>query len=166
LNKNLNKSVLLIAGEGGHLEQARRFNEMNQKLVNGEFIVVTDEQEKNVKLSCEVIRMKNISALTKQRTIRNMMAFMVLFTIEFVKTLYILFKTRPCGVIAFGPIFCLPFIFWARVSGLKAVYIETWSKFYEPTITAKICNKLAHRIYIQNITLKDKLVNGIYGGRL
>lgn len=166
MEKDKTNPILLIAGEGGHLEQARRFNELNKEYAEQEFIVVTDEQERNVNLCCDVVRMNNISALTKQRTLINVLMFMPLFIIEFFKVLSIILKNKPHGVIAFGPIFCVPFIFWARILGLKTVYIETWSKFYEPTITAKICKRIAHRVYIQNITLKDKLSEGIYAGKL
>mgnify|MGYP000453316050 CR=1 FL=1 len=162
----MTKPILLIAGEGGHLEQARRFYEINNKLDNTKFIIVTDEQLKNISIGCEVTRMKNISRFTKQRSLINLLIFIFFFVVEFIKTLFFILKVRPSGVVAFGPIFCLPYITWARILGLKTVYIETWSKFYEPSITATICQKIVHRIYIQNITLKEKLREGIYSGKL
>ena len=166
LKQNTVKPILLIAGEGGHLEQARRFFELNKQLDNTNFLIVTDEQMKNVNLTCEVVRKNNISSYTKQRSAINLVIFFFYFILEFISALFLIIKVRPSGVVAFGPIFCLPYIVWARILGLKTVYIETWSKFYEPSITAKICQKLVHRIYIQNTSLKERLSKGIYGGKL
>jgi beta-1,4-N-acetylglucosaminyltransferase len=165
LKKYKVKPILLVAGEGGHLEQARRFNKLNSEYAQ-EFIVITDEQQNNIKFNCTVVRMKNISRLLKQRSFLNLMQFFFLFSIQFIRVLRVIVRTKPHGVVAFGPIFCVPFIFWARILRLNTVYVETWSKFYNPSITAKVCIKIAHRLYIQNITLKNKLRNSIYAGKL
>lgn len=164
--QNSKKPILLVAGEGGHLEQARRFSVLDASDDNPKFIVVTDDQLNNIPFQCQVERNKNISSYTKVRTVANLTLFFFLFAIHFFKSLYFILKVRPSGVVAFGPAFCFPYIFWARLLGFKTVYIETWSKFYEPSITAKISQKISHRIYIQNSTLKEKLPKAIYGGRL
>jgi beta-1,4-N-acetylglucosaminyltransferase len=160
------KPILLIAGEGGHLEQVRRFHAQNHVHCNNPFIVITDDQAKNVEFGCEVIRMKNLSEYSKQRTFINQILFVLLLLLELIKVFILVFKLKPQGTIMFGPLFCLPFAICSKVLGVKTVFIETWSKFFEPTKTAKFCKNIVNRIYFQNKTLKKKLPTGIYGGKL
>lgn len=158
--------ILLIAGEGGHLEQARRFNQMHKDMSDAKFIIITDEKNETIKLDCEVVRMKNISAITKKRSIVNVFLFSIILFFESIKVLHLLLKIKPKGLIAFGPLMCFPFIIIAKLLRIKCVFIETWSKFFEPTLTVKYCKFLVDRVYFQNKTLNKKLPKAIYGGKL
>jgi beta-1,4-N-acetylglucosaminyltransferase len=160
------RKVFLVAGEGGHLEQARRFALTNSGYPNCIFVIVTDSNTDIISFDSEVVRMKNISELLKHKSLFNLAIFLPMFFIESLKVFLLLLLIRPKGIISFGPAFSTPFIFFARFLKIRSIFIETWSKFYEPSISGKVASLVAHKIYYQNITLKNKYKNGVYAGRL
>lgn len=161
------RPVLLVAGEGGHAAQASRFAvQMSTELACAEVVLLTEDAGVCVQFEGQLVLRRNLSRLSKFRGPRAIAAVAAAFCAEFLAAPFLLRQLRPCGLVAFGPLFCLPVCIWARVMGLRVVYVESWSRFYEPSLTGRAMGILANRIYYQNETLGNHLKGASYGGRL
>ncbi|MEL4415887.1 PssD/Cps14F family polysaccharide biosynthesis glycosyltransferase [Shewanella algae] len=157
--------VLIVAGEGGHFAQAKRFVNLectNSNLV--EYTVISDSSSyiDNVKVIKEI----KLSKFTKNRNFFNLIVFFVLSIYVFFHSLFYVINCEARVIVSFGPIISIPYLFWGKLLGKKVVHIETWSRFYTKSMTGKIAYHLADKFVIQNEELKALYPLAIYGGRL
>lgn len=157
--------VVFVAGEGGHAAQALRFVAKTTLPRKG-FVIVTEAPDVSVPCDVELNVWRNLSRHSKYRSLRNTIFFLLELCWLFAKSGVFIWKRRPVGIVAFGPAFCIPFCVWAKVLGIRVVYIETWSKFYTRTKTGSIMQHIANRIYVQNRTICKAYKNARYGGTL
>jgi len=161
------RPILLVGGEGGHAAQASRFAVQIRDEAEGVMaVLLTEDAGVCVPFEGQLILRRNLSRLSKFRGPRALVAVGAAFCAEFLAAPFMLRRLRPCGLVAFGPLFCLPVCIWARVMGLKVVYVESWSRFYERSLTGRAMGFLANKIYYQNETLVNVFKDATYAGRL
>lgn len=162
---NKKRKVTIVAGEGGHLAQAKRFISLDSEFyVDVEYILITDSKIKIP--NTEVYLEKNISKYTKQRNILNLLMFFVYYMRLFVNSFIYIVSKKPKVLISFGPILAIPYLFWGKLFGIQIIHVETWSRFYSKSFAGKFAYYLADKFIIQNLELKNLYPNSIYGGRL
>lgn len=61
-----------------------------------------------------------------------------------------LWHERPQAVISTGAEVALPVFFIARILGIKTIFIETCTRFHNPTLTGRLAYWLSNRFYVQN----------------
>lgn len=163
----MKRPMLLVAGEGGHVVQARRFAALvRDEAYANEIVLLTEKSEVQPTDDMVTIYGRNLARASKFRSVRNNIALAWALVLWFLEAPRIIRRVNPYGVVAFGPLFCLPVCLWAKILGLKVVHIETWSRFYAKSASGWAMQFLADRIYYQNATLDGQYKNGIYGGRL
>jgi len=70
------------------------------------------------------------------------------------------------GLVSTGPgMVVLPAIIF-KLLGKKVIFLESWSRFYTPSLTGKIMYRIADTFYIQNETLQSTYPKAIFSGRL
>jgi UDP-N-acetylglucosamine:LPS N-acetylglucosamine transferase len=163
------KRVFIIAGQGGHLEQAKRFIQL-PTTIESDLVLISDcdphfALHKEL-AELEVVKVNNISEISKRTGLMNKLVLVYsLFKLILISVI-LFFKYRPSGIITFGPLICVPFLFWSKIFKIKSVHIETWSKFYEPTKCGLFASRFAQKIYVQNETLMKALNESEYSGKL
>lgn len=157
--------IVILAGEGGHCEQALRFASL-LKIRSVKYVILTEYSGVKKVQSSNVILRRNISKLSKSNRVFFFLIYFFIFFSEFIYFSRFANKNKINGLVAFGPVFCLPYVFAAKAFGIKTIFIESWSKFKNKSKTGLLLEFFVSRIYIQNIGLSKIYLNSIYSGRL
>jgi len=150
--KNKPPTYIIISGEGGHFEQAKRLC----KLITDEernAIIVTEYSPlaKNCKFKtiCEF----NISRLSKNKRLVFLLLMPVYLIIKPILNYFIIYKYRPANIITLGPFYSISWSISAFIFRIKSIHIESWSKFYCTSKTTKFVSKISSKVYYQNKNL-------------
>ncbi len=158
--------IVLVYGCGGHQSQMQRL--LAKKLINENdnitLIGITDSLHP---INRPIIRTYIFKEFRDKKS-----NWITLLTLPFsvlaliIRTLILLFKFKVKAVITTGPglaiIPCL--IFW--LFNKKLIVFETWSKFYKPSITAKVLYRFSGLFIIQHQTMSKVFPKAKYWGRL
>lgn len=154
-------AIILLAGEGGHFEQAKRLFYYLGLDNKSEVFVYTDYLNKEIH---ESLKYESLGALRDKNGLSLVGAFSY-FLKSFRTTLSYCFKYK-VSVISTGPgISIIPSLV-VKLFGGRVIHIETWSRFYSSSATGKIMYLIADKFYIQNKELLAVYPKGIYAGRL
>lgn len=157
---NKPKSILMVYGPGGHKEQAKRL----LKLKKSDAIIIELSEKGIAPISNSNVIYKTLPFENKYKA--NHFRIMIsLFYLVFL-TVKIFILHNPKKVVSTGPIIGIVPIVMSWITGKESVFIESWSRFYEPSTTGKILTFFAKKIYIQNHELKKHYPSGIFSGRL
>lgn len=151
------RSVYLVAGEGGHAEQARRLIQgLNFQGVALVFMSSARHPATDV-LLLEVRRKYNPTILATINAV-------IVNTLRSFSS----FRSQPPGLlISTGPaLACIPAVIARFVYNVPVVHIETWSRFRSRSITGRFMIHIADRFYYQNIDLSSQYEGASYSGRL
>ncbi len=152
------KTVFLIYGEGGHQAQMRRLVKLiGQSDINFVHIVDSD-----INTNDKIYKTFPIRKKKNNKIIFSL--FSMLYNLIF--AFYLFCKYRPKVVLSTGPAICFPFFVVSKLFRSKSVFLETWSRFYSKSFTAKIVYPIADHFYYQNINLSSFYPKGEYSGRL
>lgn len=64
-------------------------------------------------------------------------------------SLWVLFREKPDVIFSTGSEIALPFIFWGRLFGLKSIFLESWARVSQPSLTGKIAYYLVDEFLVQ-----------------
>jgi UDP-N-acetylglucosamine:LPS N-acetylglucosamine transferase len=73
-------------------------------------------------------------------------------------------QLKPKIVISTGAAMCVPFIWVARVRGVRIAYIETVTRIDAPSLTCRLVRPAATRVYVQWPELAKRVPGAIYVG--
>lgn len=151
--------IFYIYGEGGHKAQMDRFKSL-----------ITTEQTEviNIVDTKNMVLGSNYYYVPPLRKKFNNKKIYVLYSsfYNFCYAFYLIYKFKPKALISTGPALCIPFFLISKLIGSKTIFIETWSRFYSKSFTAKLAYPLVDRFYYQNIELATLYPKGHYAGRL
>lgn len=162
---NMKQKVLIVAGEGGHVEQAKRLIEcfdMNKY----EIFIATDSKNIFEFTDCKIITFSPISSFTKYYSFANLLYFNVKLIMMFPTLFKIFSMNKFSGLISLGPVFSIPCCLVAKLLRVKVIHIETWSRFSSKSFTGRVMYYLSDRFYFQNKGLSYFYPKGFYSGRL
>lgn len=154
----INKTVFLVYGEGGHQAQMKRLVKL-LGCSDIDFVHIVDSE-----LSVDGNVYKTLPIRKKQSN-SFLFSFFSLFY-NFALAIKLFFKYKPIAVLSTGPMICFPFFIVSKLFGSKSIFLETWSRFYSKSFTAKIVYPFVDHFYYQNIELSVFYPNGKYSGRL
>ena len=84
-----------------------------------------------------------------------------------VRTSYQLIRTHNVGfVLSTGPGIAIPVAVAAKLRGVRVSHVETWSRFYSSSWTARFLYLLASDFYVQNKELLSIFPKATWSGRL
>lgn len=82
---------------------------------------------------------------------------------QMVKSFYligrILFRERPDVIVSTGSEIAIPAFFWAKILGIKTVYIESWCRVRSVSTTGKVVYPVSDLFLVQWPELVDQLGN-------
>ena len=143
--------ILIIAGRGGHLEQANRLRDGLNQVKEVSFVLLTENGANHnlhkynfIYYSAETRNKKSWSL-----SVLNMPRVAVL---QFFSTLKILYEHKIDLVLTTGSGLSIIPSLVCRFAGKTVVYIETWSRFYSLSLTGKIMRPISSVFLVQNKT--------------
>lgn len=148
------KKVLFVASSGGHLEEISRL-----KRIAGEYdnALVT---EKN---GFEVRDFGNRQYFVPQIN-RKEILFLPKFIGLFFRALWILGKEKPDVVITTGALIAYPFCILEKMRGGKVIYIESFARVREPSLSGKLIHKHADLFLVQWEDMLEYFPDAVLGG--
>ncbi len=137
--------ICLISSSGGHFEQLLMLLDMGDEFKT---FIVTEKTQYN-------IDDKKIQYFVPQVN-RKQITFIPQMLKNFTKSSYILLKEKPDVIISTGVLAAIPMMILGRLFNKKVIYIESFAKINNPTITGKIIYKykIANRFYVQWESMK------------
>jgi beta-1,4-N-acetylglucosaminyltransferase len=63
--------------------------------------------------------------------------------------LWILLRERPRVVLSLGAEIAVPFFFWARLLGMRSIFIESWCRVENLSLTARLVYPLVDEFWVQ-----------------
>lgn len=146
--------VLFVASSGGHLEEISQL-----KKVAGEYenALVT---EKN---GFEVRNFGNRQYFVPQIN-RKELLFLPKFIGLFFRTWRILRKEKPTVVITTGALIAYPFCVLQKLRRGKVIYIESFARVKEPSLSGKLIHKHADLFIVQWEDMLEYFPDAVLGG--
>lgn len=145
-----NVKLLLVSSSGGHFEQLKMLKPLMQKY---ESCVVTERVLTSDKADYYMVQISHTDKL-----------ILFKFIADFIIAIKIWIKEKPDVVISTGSMIVLPFAILAKLTRKKIIFIETFAKRDDPTLTGKLMYKCADLFIIQWESLRKHYPNAIYGG--
>ena len=152
-----NKKICLAASSGGHLEQL---------ITLAPYLMEYDKFFVTEKTKYDSMTKDRKVYLLKQTNRREIMCIPNLIINSF-KSMYILIKEKPDVVITTGVLSVIPLALLAKLFRKKLIYIESYAKIDDATLSGKLLYKFADAFYVQwpemlKIFPNAKYVGGIY----
>jgi beta-1,4-N-acetylglucosaminyltransferase len=144
--------VLLVASNGGHLLQLLQL--ANAWPHERRRWVTFDKPDARSLLAAEEVTYAHYPT---NRSVKNLLrnTMLALRTIR---------RLRPAAVVTTGAGVAVPFCYAARLLGARVVYIESFSRISEPSLTARLVHPVAHRFFVQWPELEPRFRKAEYAG--
>lgn len=146
--------LCLVSSSGGHLEQLMRLAPLLERY---EGFFVTEETDYDVGFgAAPVFRIPSVN--------RTDAGFAGKLARGFIAAARILRKKRPTVIVSTGALSTLPLLVLGKLSGCKIIYVESFAKVSEPTLTGKVAYRLADQFYVQWEPLLSCYPKALYRG--
>lgn len=148
--------ICFVASSGGHMEELSRLRNM----VNATDFVLTEKSDYNVVDWCSHVY--EFSQINRKEKF-----FVVKFVRLFIYSLGILLKEQPKVIISTGSLVTFPISLLGKVLGKKIVYIESFARVEEGSLTGKLMYRIADLFVVQweemlRVYPKAKYVGAIF----
>ena len=137
--------LLIVCSPGGHFSEAIK---LVKDLKNVNYIFITHDVN-----SKDVYR-NTLVAPHINRDWRLILQIIYAFRI--------IRKERPKIILSTGSSIAVSFFLVAKFMRIKTIYVESPTRIYNPSLTAKIVKFLASRMYVRHPKLLNKLPHAIY----
>ena len=149
------KKVLMVASSGGHMEELTRLKKVISKYdccwvtENNDFQTYGD----NVQINYYVPQVN-----------RRELLFPAKFLYVSLKALYIILKEKPDFVISTGALISYPFCRIAKWMGKKVIFIESFARVNELSMTGRLLYNHVNRFIVQWPELSEEYDKAVVGG--
>lgn len=146
--------VLFISSSGGHYEQLKMMKPLMEKYDSR---IITEKMLSAGKADYYMLQISHTDKLIVFKLAADMF-----------KAIRIWIKEKPEYVVSTGSMIFLPFAFLARLTKKKIIFIETFAKLDDPTMTGKFIydHKWADLFIIQWESLRSVYPDAVYGGSI
>lgn len=146
--------VLFVASSGGHLEEISQLKRIAREFDNA---LVTEEN------GFEVRNFGNRQYFVPQMN-RKEILFLPKFIRLFFQAMRILKKEKPDVVITTGALIAYPFCILEKLRHGKVVYIESFARVKEPSLSGKLIHKHADLFIVQWEDMLEYFPDAVLGG--
>ena len=148
------KKYCFAASLGGHLEEIACLKEIAK---GNESFLLTEKGG-----------FQEISFCNKTRHViqinRKEKTFPLKFILLFFQSLKIILEEKPDCSISTGALATFPICVWGKLLGKKVIYIESFARVDEPSLTGKLMYHVADLFIVQWKEMMEFYPNAIYGG--
>jgi UDP-N-acetylglucosamine:LPS N-acetylglucosamine transferase len=148
------KKIAFVASSGGHLEEISRLKGVEKSY---DCFLVTEKSDFEIKDFCEkkyYVPMMN----------RRQLTFLPKFIWLFFRTLGILLKEKPDFIITTGALVAYPFCVVGKMLGIKVIYVESFARVTEPSLTGKLVYNLSDLFMVQWEDMLKEYPKSMLGG--
>ena len=148
------KKICFVASSGGHLEEISRLKGIEKAY---DCFLVTEKSDFEIKDFCDkryIVPMMN----------RRQLNFLPKFIWLFYKTLRILLREKPDFIITTGALVAYPFCVVGKLLGIKVVYVESFARVNEPSLTGKLVYNMSDLFMVQWEDMLEKYPKSMLGG--
>lgn len=155
MSNNINKKICFVASSGGHLEELL----MLKPLIKESDIIITEKTSIG-ELNCnnKVIYVSQINR--KEKT------FIFKFIKLFFQSIKILISENPKYIVSTGALVSVPIMVLGKMFGKKTIYIESFARITEASLTGKILYKFVDLFFVQWEEMLKVYPNAKYVGGL
>jgi UDP-N-acetylglucosamine:LPS N-acetylglucosamine transferase len=158
----MRKNVLFILGSGGHTSQMIELSKDLKDKINYFYLIQKDDilSEKKILFKGKIIKVKRNADFNENKF--NTF-FKTIFS--FFKAIKIIKKNKIDVLISCGPGISIPFFYAGKLLGKKLIFIESWSRVTQKSISGKLIYPIADLFFVQ---WKENLKNypkALYRGR-
>lgn len=146
--------ALFVASSGGHLEEISQLKRIAKEYDNA---LVTERN------GFEVRNFGNRQYFVPQIN-RKELLFLPKFIGLFIRALRILKKEKPSVVITTGALIAYPFCILQKMRHGKVVYIESFARVKEPSLSGKLIHKHADLFIVQWEDMLEYFPDAVLGG--
>jgi beta-1,4-N-acetylglucosaminyltransferase len=157
-------SLLVVMGEGGHSAECLRLVDLlGPSRYRYQYVLVSDDDVTANKLRVPgpVHRLIRPGCQKSSR-----LADAVRYPICAVQTLRLLLRTRPDAVLTTGPAVAVPVAVFAKLLGIRVLFVETGSRVRHLSATGRFMRRFADLYFIQWEELLPTVPHAIFAGRL
>lgn len=151
--KKLNK-VCFAASSGGHLEEIARLKDVAMGCDS--FLVTERGGFQEINLCDRVIHVTQIN--------RKELLFPLKFFCLWISSFFILVKERPDCVVSTGALATFPICVLGKLMKKKVVYVESFARVDEPSLTGKLMYRFADLFIVQWEEMLQFFPNAMYTG--
>ena len=146
--------IAFIASSGGHLEEISQLKKVAKECDN---FLVTEKNSFEVRDFCN--RQYFVPQMNRKERL-----FLFKFILLFFKAFIILIKERPDVIVTTGALIAYPFCILEKVMHGKVIYIESFARVTEPSLTGKLLHKHADLFIVQWEDMLHYYPDAILGG--
>ena len=95
------------------------------------------------------VRDEDVRGIAPAYFSRGINANPILFLLTFPWALSVIIRERPDVVFSLGAEIALPFFFWAKLLQIKTIYLESWCRINDLSLTGRICYPFVDAFYVQ-----------------
>jgi UDP-N-acetylglucosamine:LPS N-acetylglucosamine transferase len=153
MNKG-SKKIAFVSSSGGHLEEISRLRGIERKY---DCFLITEKSDFVIKDFCEkkyYVPMMN----------RKQLFFIPRFIWLFFLTWIILLKEKPDFIITTGALVAYPFCVVGKLLGIKIIYVESFARVSEPSLTGKLVYNLSDLFMVQWEDMLREYPKSMLGG--
>jgi beta-1,4-N-acetylglucosaminyltransferase len=159
----MNKTLLLVLGEGGHSKEMLRLAELLGPDYRYCYILVRGDEVSAAKITRRGPAYQVIRPRYKKHNISLDMLKTVFCGLQ---ALVILLRCRPDAIVASGPSVAVPVCVAAKLMHRKVIFVETGSRIHALSMTGRIIYGFADLYFVQWPQLLPLCPRAIYAGRL
>ena len=148
------EKILFVASSGGHLEEISQLKRIAGQYENA---LVTEAN------GFEVRNFGNRQYFVPQIN-RKEILFLPKFIGLFIRALRILKKEKPEVVITTGALIAYPFCLLQKMKHGKVIYIESFARVKEPSLSGKLIHKHADLFIVQWEDMLEYFPDAVLGG--
>ena len=150
----MEKKICMVASSGGHLEEISRLRKIEQAY---DCFLVTEQSDFEVKNFCR--EQYYVPQINRREWI-----FIFKFIALFVRAWKILKKENPDFVVTTGALIAYPFCVIAKLKKKKIIYIESFARVHDASLTGKLVYKMADLFVVQWEDMRDLYPKSVLGG--
>lgn len=156
IKKNKEKKICFICSSGGHFSELKKMSLIAEKYDS--FLVTEKTKNFNTNFVKKIYFVKEIN--------RKEVFFVFSFFWLVVKEIFIFLKEKPNYIITTGALIAYPIARFAKMIGTKIVYIESFARVYDLSLTGKKFYKFSDIFFVQWKDLAIKYPKAIFVGNL
>lgn len=155
MKKNHDKiKICFTASSGGHLEELACLSEIETDYDS--FLVTESGSFNELKFGQNTYYVKQIN--------RKEFNFIIKFLVLFIRAITIINKEKPHVIISTGALATYPFCLVGKILGKKIIYVESFARVDNPSLTGKLVYKFADLFIVQWEELLKYYPKAVYTG--
>lgn len=167
--------LLLLFGSGGHSEQMFRILKELKNKYDYECVFVKKDilSEEKLTILAKELRLTIINKyyITRMREaqnnkLKNILSLFYKPFLSILDSIKIILNCKSKFILSFGPGIAIPICYIGKLFGKKIIFIETWSRVWNASITMKLIYPIADICFVQWFELKKKYPKAKFVGRL